>query len=45
MIEYVKEPFSDEESLAVLNPYVRAWFTKNFTELTPPQKFAFKLIS
>ncbi len=45
MIEYVKEPFSDDESLAVLNPYVRAWFTKNFTELTPPQKFAFKLIS
>lgn len=45
MIEYVKEPFSDEESLAVLNKYVRAWFTKNFDGLTPPQKYAFKLIS
>ncbi|MEM0149029.1 MAG: ATP-dependent helicase [Candidatus Micrarchaeaceae archaeon] len=45
MIEYAKEPFSDEESLSVLNPYVRAWFKKNFKELTPPQKYAFKLIS
>ena len=45
MIEYVKEPFGDKESLAVLNDYVRTWFTKNFSELTPPQKYAFKLIS
>ncbi|MEM3280258.1 MAG: ATP-dependent helicase [Candidatus Micrarchaeaceae archaeon] len=45
MIEYAKEPFGDEESLSVLNPYVRAWFKKNFDGLTPPQKYAFKLIS
>ncbi len=45
MINYAKEPFSDEESLAVLNPFVRKWFEKNFDELTPPQKYAFKLIS
>ena len=45
MIENAKQPFSDEESLGVLNSYVRSWFEKNFSELTPPQKYAFKLIS
>ncbi len=45
MIETLKSPFTDEESLSVLNPYVRKWFTSNYSELTPPQKFAFKLIS
>ncbi len=45
MLEYAKEPFTDEQSLSVLNTYVRAWFTKNFGELTPPQKYSFKLIS
>lgn len=45
MIEYAKEPFTDEQSLSVLNGYVRDWFTNNFGELTPPQKYAFKLIS
>ncbi len=45
MLEHVSEPFSDEESLAVLNPFVRRWFAKNFDGLTPPQKFTFKLIS
>lgn len=45
MIEIMKEPFKDSESLAVLNKFVREWFQKNFDELTPPQKFAFKLIS
>ncbi|MEM3827169.1 MAG: DEAD/DEAH box helicase, partial [Candidatus Micrarchaeaceae archaeon] len=45
MIETLSKPFSDEESLGSLNSYVRDWFTKNFNELTPPQKFAFKLIS
>ncbi|MGC8647774.1 MAG: ATP-dependent helicase [Candidatus Micrarchaeia archaeon] len=44
MIENISEPFSNEESLGVLNPYVREWFEKNFNELTPPQKFSFKLI-
>ncbi|MGC8647964.1 MAG: ATP-dependent helicase [Candidatus Micrarchaeia archaeon] len=45
MIENLDTPFSDEESLGVLNGFVRKWFEKNFNELTPPQKFAFKLIS
>ncbi len=44
MIRRIKEPFSDEESLSVLNRYVRDWFTQNFKELTPPQRYAFKLI-
>ncbi len=45
MIEHLEKPFSDQESLNVLNRYVRGWFTTNFRELTPPQRFAFKLIS
>ena len=45
MIEYAKEPFSDRESLAALNPFVRKWFEKNFEELTPPQKYTFRLIA
>ena len=45
MIKYAGKPFADSESLAVLNPYVRKWFQKNFSELSPPQKYAFKLIS
>ena len=45
MLEHVAEPFSDEESTAVLNTFVRGWFSKNFGELTPPQKFTFKLIA
>ena len=45
MISYAGKPFSDAESMAVLNPYVKDWFMKNFGELTPPQKYAFKLIS
>ncbi len=44
MIEYIDKPFTDEESLSSLNKYVRSWFEKNFSELTPPQKYAFKLI-
>jgi ATP-dependent Lhr-like helicase len=44
MLTYAEKPFEDSESLGVLNPYVRGWFTKNFKELTPPQKYAFKLI-
>ncbi len=44
MISNAEKPFSDEESLSALNPYVRQWFTRNFSELTPPQKYSFKLI-
>ena len=45
MIEHASAPFPDEESLSALNPYARKWFTKSFSELTPPQKYSFKLIS
>ncbi len=45
MIEFVDKPFSNSDSLDVLNSYVREWFTKNFSELTPPQRYSFKLIS
>ncbi len=45
MLTNAEKPFEDSESLGVLNPYVREWFTKNFGKLTPPQKYAFKLIS
>lgn len=45
MITYAKKPFDDKKSLGVLNPHVRSWFEENFKELTPPQRFAFKLIS
>ncbi|EQD48776.1 DEAD/H associated domain protein [mine drainage metagenome] len=44
MIEYLSKPYSDEESLSSLNPFVRKWFEDSFSELTPPQKFTFKLI-
>jgi ATP-dependent Lhr-like helicase len=37
------KPFPDAESLGSLNEYVRKWFTSTFVELTPPQKFTFKL--
>ncbi len=45
MFEYTDKPFSDAESLAPLNKYVRQWFNENFSELTLPQKFAFKFIA
>jgi ATP-dependent Lhr-like helicase len=45
MITYAEKPFDDKDSLGVLNRYVRDWFASKFDELTPPQKYAFKLIS
>ncbi len=44
-IEFVEKPFTDEESLACLEDYVRRWFTSTFSQLTPPQRYSFKLIS
>ncbi|MEM1575566.1 MAG: ATP-dependent helicase [Nitrososphaerota archaeon] len=44
-IEFVKKPFKKEENLSCLESYVREWFVKTFKELTPPQKYSFKLIS
>ncbi len=45
MITRADKPFSEEESLSVLNPYVSEWFKSSFGELTPPQRYAFRLIS
>jgi len=45
MISVYDKPFSDEESLSCLNDKLRAWFTSKYKELTPPQKYSFKLIS
>ncbi len=45
MIEYAGKPFSEKESLEVLNSYARRWFTDTFKEPTPPQRYTFRLIS
>jgi ATP-dependent Lhr-like helicase len=45
MFYYPLRPFTKEESLSSINPYVRRWFEKNFKDLTPPQYYSFKLIS
>lgn len=42
---FLRKPFSREESLSVLQPYVRVWFEKSFEDLTPPQRFSLKLVS
>ncbi len=44
MIEFCKEPFTVEESLDSLNPFIRKWFTSKYKGLTPPQRYSFKLI-
>ena len=45
MIKKARTPYTEEESLEVLNGYVREWFVENFKGLTPPQRYSFKLIS
>jgi ATP-dependent Lhr-like helicase len=45
MIRFVRKPFTQEESLGCLEKYVREWFSRSFQELTPPQRYSFKLIS
>ena len=44
-ISFLREPWTDEESLSCLDKDVREWFQSKFKRLTPPQKFSFKLIS
>lgn len=44
MIEFYKEPFTAQESLESLNPFVRKWFAAKYKEPTPPQRYSFKLI-
>lgn len=44
MIKILNKPFTDKESLGMLNPIVKNWFISNFKELTPPQKFSFVFI-
>src|SRR3989344_6493583 len=40
MIEFQKEPYSDEEIYNALNPVVRTWFKSKFKEFAPPQRYA-----
>ena len=44
MIDYYKVPFSKEESLESLNLFIRKWFESKYKDLTPPQRYSFKLI-
>ncbi len=44
MIDYYKEPFSREESLESLNVFIRKWFESRYSDLTPPQRYSFRLI-
>jgi ATP-dependent Lhr-like helicase len=44
-IQFVKEMPRREQSLNCLGWYVKEWFTKNFKELTPPQRYSFGLIA
>jgi ATP-dependent Lhr-like helicase len=44
MIEYCSAPYSKEESLDSLNPFIRKWFEGRYKDLTPPQRYSFKLI-
>ncbi|HDO19256.1 MAG TPA: ATP-dependent helicase [Thermoplasmatales archaeon] len=44
-IQFLKKPWSTEECLACLDEDVRRWFTGKFRDLTPPQRYSFKLIS
>ncbi len=43
MIEYAAKQYDKKDIEAILNPFVKQWFSK-FRELTPPQKYAIKLI-
>ncbi|MGC8628687.1 MAG: ATP-dependent helicase [Candidatus Micrarchaeia archaeon] len=45
MIRFFNEPFSEQDSLACLNDKLRSWFSAKYKELTPPQRYSFKLIS
>jgi ATP-dependent helicase Lhr and Lhr-like helicase len=40
MISFMEKPFSDEDTLKVLVPIVKEWFTGKFKEFSPPQKFS-----
>lgn len=44
-IEFLKRPWSEEESLSCLDEDIRRWFKGKFRTLTPPQRYSFKLIS
>ncbi len=44
MIEFYKTPFTAEESLQSLNPFVRKWFEGKYKTPTPPQRYSFKLV-
>jgi ATP-dependent Lhr-like helicase len=43
MISFAKQEYSKKEINSLLHPFVKKWFSK-FADLTPPQKYAVKLI-
>lgn len=45
MIRFANKAYSRETSLSSLSPVVRDWFTGKFDELTPPQRYSFRLIT
>lgn len=40
MIEYMQEPYPDEQTLGCLHPLVREWFENKFKGLSPPQRYS-----
>ncbi|MDE1861027.1 MAG: ATP-dependent helicase [Candidatus Micrarchaeota archaeon] len=44
MISRYDKPFSREDSLSVLNVFIRRWFEGKYKDLTPPQRYSFKFI-
>jgi ATP-dependent Lhr-like helicase len=44
MIAFYEKPFTEAESLESLNHIIRDWFSKKYKQLTPPQRYSFKLI-
>ncbi|MGC9181659.1 ATP-dependent helicase [Thermogladius sp.] len=43
-MEYAKDNLSDDEVLGMLLPFVRAWFTRKYGKMTPPQRMAIPYI-
>ncbi|MGC9121727.1 MAG: DEAD/DEAH box helicase, partial [Thermogladius sp.] len=43
-MEYAKDNLSDDEVLGMLLPFVRAWFTRKYGRMTPPQRMAIPYI-
>ncbi len=40
LIQFQTKPHSDEETLALLHPVIREWWTSSYQEFSPPQRYA-----